>query len=309
MCIRDRYMGDVSEKPIIGKYIINYSADKKSYLTLDIYSFDVDDQVNQSGPVEVQVKSTLFNVNTPEEFSNMSYKDHQQLLFSQLIYNMENYIAKKSEILNIINFKLITYANLKKYEFQYKLLQPIFKIRQVLFDKIVTIQEEFKENDQILSFEAVLKQYFAAGKVEAFFGFKYDPQSKKFSPIKVIEYLQLLQDSKNSDYIYLGMIDPYNIPNNTNGILNNLIALIIKYYELLKITEKKTLAKVKLIDLKDFLVYGLNKPYELKKTQILTMNLENSHIQYLDDKKTVFDFIGDKLDENIKSLNLKKFHG
>lgn len=152
-----------------------------------------------------------------------------------------------------------------------------------------------------------MKQYFAAGKVEAFFGFKYDPQSKKFSPIKVIEYLQLLQDSKNSDYIYLGMIDPYNIPNNTNGILNNLIALIIKYYELLKITEKKTLAKVKLIDLKDFLVYGLNKPYELKKTQILTMNLENSHIQYLDDKKTVFDFIGDKLDENIKSLNLKSF--
>eukprot|EP00825_Cyclidium_porcatum_P019331 TRINITY_DN2194_c0_g1_i3.p1 TRINITY_DN2194_c0_g1~~TRINITY_DN2194_c0_g1_i3.p1 ORF type:complete len:399 (+),score=67.41 TRINITY_DN2194_c0_g1_i3:443-1639(+) len=44
-----------------------------------------------------------------------------------------------------------------------------------------------------------------------------------------------------------------------------------------------------------------------KKTQILTMNLENSHIQYLDDKKTVFDFIGDKLDENIKSLNLKSF--
>lgn len=37
---------DVSEKPIIGKYKINYSADKKSYLTLDIYSFDVDDQVN-----------------------------------------------------------------------------------------------------------------------------------------------------------------------------------------------------------------------------------------------------------------------
>lgn len=75
---------DVTEKPVVGKYKINNAIDKKSYLNLDIYSFDVDDQDSTSGPVEVCIKSSIFNQNTIEEFKQMDYAKQQSLLFAEL---------------------------------------------------------------------------------------------------------------------------------------------------------------------------------------------------------------------------------
>lgn len=65
---------------------------------------------------------------------------------------MEEYITKKTQELRLVNFKLITYANLKKYEFQYKLLQPIYKIEPLAVDFVKPLTEVFKEKDQVTAF-------------------------------------------------------------------------------------------------------------------------------------------------------------
>lgn len=40
------------------------------------------------------------------------------------------------------------------------------------------------------------------------------------------------------------MIDPYNAPNGTNAILFNLLALILQFFEHMKITDRQALAQV-----------------------------------------------------------------
>lgn len=93
---------------------------------------------------------------------------------------MEEYITKKTQELRLVNFKLITYANLKKYEFQYKLLQPIYKIEPLAVDFVKPLTEVFKEKDQVSGLDAALRQYISSGKVEAFFAFTFSKAEKKF---------------------------------------------------------------------------------------------------------------------------------
>lgn len=124
---------DQTEKTVYAKYKNSSFKEKKSKLIFDSYSFDQESSLSETGPLEIQIKAKLINFNTIEEFNNFDLETYIQQNLEKFNTNITNFATTENNNNNIdlSHPILLTFSDLKHYQFYYKLICPGFILNNV----------------------------------------------------------------------------------------------------------------------------------------------------------------------------------
>ncbi|KAL4457081.1 hypothetical protein ABPG74_014719 [Tetrahymena malaccensis] len=258
---------------IFVKFKISNFTSKKAFLNLDVYSFQ-QWELQLQGPVEIVIQTKLKNYNTIEEFKQINYNDLFKELTQMQIVAIDDFLSGKDENLNAFIMKLVTFADLKKHNYSYKLCSPSIKVDDFNLLEKSPFKTVFSDEQKQKAFDESLKQFLKGGKISPFFYCK-EVEEGKFVFGTLREYLSELQTGKTND-LYGVFFDPYNQNSGTHAYFTNLLALVLRLAEQKGI--KNILPNLKFILLKDSLIYNFANKYDLKNSLVLSVDLSSAKI-------------------------------
>ncbi|KRX07613.1 Molybdenum cofactor biosynthesis, MoeB [Pseudocohnilembus persalinus] len=294
---------DEQKQVVIAKYKNGNLKDKKSILVFDNYSFDLDQELNFTGPLEILQKCEILNFNTEQDFKNSDIKELAQQQVKFTLKKIDDYLTGKSENLAQNQFLLVTFADLKKYIYQYRVISSTLKIDDIKVTKQIQLKQ-LGETFQIENFDKNLKAYVDNKENKNFYPqFVYNSKLGEIQSIKQgIDIL--IEDKSENQNLYFVIFDPFNQQSANNSVIQNFLAVFLRHNELNK--EKQIdISQLNLIALKDPLLHNNPKGTEFKYSFYYQLDLSQATIAYEDKEKGLLQHSATKDIETVKEINLK----
>ncbi|XP_032783389.1 ubiquitin-like modifier-activating enzyme ATG7 [Daphnia magna] len=215
----------LSDEPVdITGYYTNQSASSRlpACLNVDYSSFE-NHHASVVGRNGILCQGLLQNTNTFEAFKDIN----KQAAINKCGEQIWNDILSGAALLNpslLTRFLLLTFADLKKYQFYYWFAFPT-----LVFPSKIILDEEPKELDKVLTkdelhqLQQAYDQYKATCGQSAFLVEKNPDLGFKCHPLKELANLK--------DTTWVGFCDPSSLPTNPGWPLRNLLALIAYHHK------------------------------------------------------------------------------
>ncbi|XP_076469182.1 ubiquitin-like modifier-activating enzyme ATG7 [Babylonia areolata] len=210
---------DEEPKPVKGFYSNGDLPGLAPHLTLDYAAFDVKAKVPPRSLLSV---GTLRNVNTVEAFKDCDKKQLITSVGAQIWNDIKSGAALKNPNL-LSRFLLLTYANLKNYQFFYWFASPCLVAPETvhLNSPPVTLDQRFN-SQQVGSLLESYDQFQRQGEgFENYFILVEEGDSVTVQPVSAIT--QALADKKK---VLAGFCDPSTLDSNPGWPLRNFISLL-----------------------------------------------------------------------------------
>ncbi|CAM6001542.1 unnamed protein product [Sphagnum balticum] len=307
----EEYKLDDSTRHSFATYKINnYKDSNKATLNFDTFSLQSSSpQLNSSGPVSLLVPGSLKNFNTIEGFNSFNKEALTHDVVSKLYDQWVEILKapdKSTEFLDLNNFILLTFADLKTHFFKYTFFSPAFCLKGLRQSQKEALSQ-YLTKLKIEGFDSALKDFIShhinKPFPSIFFLQKHADSNTLTLHSSIKDYLDSL--CKNDANTHACLIDSYNQEDKYGPNIHNFIAFLTLFREHSSNQASSPLSQVKLLILKDFLVVAKDAKITLNKSLVLTLDLSKSTLLKKDPNDRYPEVSGTESFSNVKSVDLR----